>query len=100
MDVSPWPPELADHYRAQGLWRGETFDDMLRSRGGDPATGPRIAVVDAARRLTYADLDDRVSRLAAGLAALGIRPDDRVLLQIPNQVAFVEAVFAVFRVRA
>ncbi|WAC55386.1 (2,3-dihydroxybenzoyl)adenylate synthase [Gordonia sp. SL306] len=100
MDVSPWPPELADHYRAQGFWRGETFDDMLRSLGGDPATGPRIAVVDADRRLTYTDLDDRVGRLAAGLTALGIRPDDRILLQIPNQVAFVEAVFAVFRARA
>ena len=72
MKVAPWPQELADHYRAQGLWRGETFDDMLRSRAADPQVAPRTAVIDATTGLTYAELDDHVARLAAGLVALGI----------------------------
>lgn len=100
MKVAPWPPGLVDHYRATGLWQGETFDDMLRSRAADPSTAPRTAVVDVQRRLTYEQLHERVDRIAAGLVACGIGPDDRVLVQIPNRVAYVEAVFAVFRARA
>ncbi|HMS76913.1 (2,3-dihydroxybenzoyl)adenylate synthase [Gordonia sp. (in: high G+C Gram-positive bacteria)] len=100
MKVAPWPQELADHYRAQGLWRGETFDDMLRSRAADPQVAPRTAVIDATTGLTYAELDDHVARLAAGLVALGICRDDRVLLQIPNQAEYVIVVFALFRVGA
>ncbi|MFW0785671.1 AMP-binding protein [Gordonia sp. CPCC 206044] len=98
MKVSPWPQELADRYRALGLWQGETFDDVLRARAEDSAD--RTAVVDIDRRLSYAELNDRVDRLAAGLAVSGIAPDDRVLLQIPNRVAYVEIVFALFRMRA
>lgn len=100
MKVSPWPPDLVDHYRALGLWRGETFDDIIRTRAADPDTATRTAVVDAERPLTYGELDERVDRLAAGFAAHGIGPDDRVLLQIPNRVAYVETVFALFRARA
>ncbi|MEE4023056.1 AMP-binding protein [Gordonia sp. PKS22-38] len=99
MTFSPWPPELAERYRVQGLWTGETFDDVLRARAGDPDIASRIAVVDIDRRLTYAELHQRVDRLAAGLHCLGLRPGDRVLLQIPNRVAYVETVFALFRAR-
>ncbi|MEE3850351.1 AMP-binding protein [Gordonia sp. LSe1-13] len=99
MKVSPWPPEYADRYRALGLWTGETFDDILRRRAADSAVGSRVAVVDIHRKLTYAELDERVDRLAAGLHGLGLQPDDRVLLQIPNRVAYVETVFALFRAR-
>lgn len=100
MLVSPWPPELEAKYRSDGLWVGETFDDVLRSRAADPASARRTAVVDIDRRLTYAELDDRVGAIAAGLRDLGITPDDRVLVQIPNRVSYVEAVFALFRLRA
>ena len=100
MLVSPWPPELEAKYRADGLWVGETFDDVLRSRADDPASADHTAVVDIHRGLTYAELNDRVSRIAAGFVELGIAPDDRVLVQIPNRVCYVEAVFALFRLRA
>lgn len=95
-----WPSELADHYRENGVWTDDTFDDIVACRAVDPAFADRLAVVDVNRSLTYAELDDRVGRLAAGLAALGIVPDDRVLLQIPNSVEYVEVVFALFRLRA
>lgn len=100
MKVSPWPPELAELYRRTGLWRGETFDDVLRARAADAGLAGRTAVVDIDRALTYAELHERVDRIAAGFARLGIGPDDRVLLQIPNRVAYVETVFALFRLGA
>ena len=100
MHGTQWPLELAERYRARGLWTAETFDDLLTGKAQDPRFADRPAVVDEKRSLTYRELDERVSRLAAGFAARGIEPDDRVILQIPNGVAFVEAVFALWRVRA
>lgn len=100
MFVSAWPPELDAEYRANGLWAGETFDDVLHARAAAPDTAHRTAVVDIDRRLTYAELDARVGRIAAGLVALGIAPTDRVIVQIPNRACYVEAVFALFRVGA
>lgn len=100
MRITTRPPELTARYRAEGLWIDEVFDDLVARRAADPEFAGKIAVVDAERRLTYAALDERVGRLAAGLAARGLAPDDRVLLQIPNGVAFVEALFALWRLGA
>nr|WP_221247002.1 AMP-binding protein [Gordonia humi] len=87
-------------YRDRGLWRAETFDDVLAARAGDPDLADRVAVVDAERSLTYRELDGRVGRLAAAFADLGIVPGERVIVQLPNVVAYVETVFALFRARA
>ncbi|NUS94343.1 MAG: AMP-binding protein [Nocardia sp.] len=95
---TPWPPDLIDYYRAEKLWTGETFGALLTARA--TAHPEAIAVVDAANRWTYAELDHRSRSLATGLARLGIRPRDRVLVQLPNRAEFVEVVFALFRLGA
>jgi D-alanine--poly(phosphoribitol) ligase subunit 1 len=46
------------------------------------------ALKDDAESLDYAELSDRVSALASGLAALGVAPEDRVALLLPNSAAF------------
>ncbi|MET9734810.1 (2,3-dihydroxybenzoyl)adenylate synthase [Streptomyces sp. NPDC006458] len=100
-DAPTWPAPFAERYRANGYWRGETFGEMLRTRAGDHPD--RIAVVDpagAGRRWTYAELDTRADRLAAGLRAAGIGRGDRVVVQLPNVAEFFETVFALFRVGA
>ncbi|MFR9728257.1 (2,3-dihydroxybenzoyl)adenylate synthase [Saccharopolyspora sp. MS10] len=93
-----WPAETAERYRAAGYWRGETFGEVLRARAAEH--GERTAVVDAARALTYAELDDRADRLAAGLRQLGIGAEDRVVVQLPNIAEFYEVCFALFRLGA
>jgi fatty-acyl-CoA synthase len=57
-------------------------------------TPERTALVHGARRMTYAELDDRVRALAAGLAGLGVGRGDRVAHLGPNHPAFVETLFA------
>jgi long-chain acyl-CoA synthetase len=59
-----------------------------------------IALVDGDRRLSYAELDQRVGRIAANLAALGVARTDRVALMIANRSEFVEVVLAVARLGA
>ncbi|WP_328954204.1 (2,3-dihydroxybenzoyl)adenylate synthase [Kitasatospora purpeofusca] len=103
---APYPAEFAARYRADGHWRGETFGSVLRERAA--AHPDRIAIVDPAggtgddptRRWTYAELDLRADRMAAGLRARGIRRGDRVVVQLPNVAEFFELVFGLFRVGA
>ncbi|MFH9610684.1 (2,3-dihydroxybenzoyl)adenylate synthase [Streptomyces sp. NPDC017448] len=95
-----WPAEFAEKYRAAGWWRGETFGEMLRQRA--EAHPDRVAIVDpvAGSRWTYADLDRRADRLAAGLLSRGIVKGDRVVVQLPNIAEFFEVIFALFRIGA
>ncbi|MGY1578004.1 (2,3-dihydroxybenzoyl)adenylate synthase [Streptomyces sp. MN13] len=95
----PWPKELAERYRAEGYWQGRPLDRLLRDRAGhDPG---RTALVDAGgNRWTYAELDARADRTAAGLRALGIGDGDRVVVQLPNTDAFVVLFFALLRAGA
>lgn len=96
-----WPAEFAERYREAGWWRGETFGQMLRDRAA--AHPDRVAVVDPAgegRRWTYAELDRRATRLAAGFHARGIVRGDRVVVQLPNVAEFFEVIFALFRLGA
>ncbi|MDT4987342.1 MAG: fatty-acyl-CoA synthase [Micromonosporaceae bacterium] len=57
-------------------------------------TPARVAVVHADRELTYRQLDERVTRLAYGLRARGVKRGDRVAYLGPNHPAFVESLFA------
>ncbi|MFC4014161.1 (2,3-dihydroxybenzoyl)adenylate synthase [Nonomuraea purpurea] len=94
----PWPDEAAARYRAAGYWRGEVLGDLTADIAkSDPA---RVAIVAAGRRHTYAELDERASRLAGGLHALGVRPGDRVVVQLPNRWEFVVVCLALFRLGA
>ena len=56
--------------------------------------GDREAVIDGEVRLTYRDLRTRVRRLAAVLAAGGVRPGDRVAICAPNTWHWVVAALA------
>ncbi len=56
--------------------------------------GGHLAVVDAATRLTYAQLDERVRRLAAALQRLGVQAGDRVACLSHNGFRFMEVYLA------
>jgi len=96
--VVAWPRELADRWRERGYWRGETFGAMLRARADEHPE--RQAVVAGAERWSYAELDERADRLAAGLRDLGVVRGDRVVVQLGNVAAFLEVVFGLFRIGA
>lgn len=95
----PWPDEVAARYRAEGYWAGRPLDRLLRDQA--ERAPERIALVDAeGDRWTYAELDARADRTAAGLRRLGIGGGDRVIVQLPNTDAFVVLFFALLRAGA
>ena len=59
-----------------------------------------MAVVCGDERMTYAELSRRADRLAGGLIRWGVRPLDRVVVQLPNVPEFVVVVLALFRAGA
>src|SRR6201746_1979360 len=64
--------------------------------------GDKTALIDLAtqRRLTYTALDERIDRLAAHLAAVGVTRGERVAVLAPNTTDILEVQFACFRLAA
>lgn len=60
----------------------------------------QTAVIFEGRNLTYAELQERISRLAAALRDAGVRPGDRVAYLGPNHPSFVETMFATWALGA
>jgi 2,3-dihydroxybenzoate-AMP ligase len=82
-------------YRAAGLWGSLTLPQELALRMRKYAD--RTAVVTADGALTYGELDETTERIAAGLLRLGLRPGDRVLLQVTNRLESVVAWYALLK---
>src|SRR5438093_9482446 len=66
--------------------------EMLYATARNLPRHPAIACGE--ERLTYADLVDRIERLARGLVSMGVGPSDRIALVLPNGPPFVISFFA------
>ena len=88
-------PQTQDSDRAgERVWRTELSPvSFLRRAAEVHADAP--ALVHGARRLSYRELNERVTRLTSALRGLGIDYGDRVAVLAPNTPAMVEAHFAV-----
>lgn len=80
-------------------------DNCVDRWAENPATAGRAAVVwegepGDSRTVTYAELADEVSRLAAGLLALGITRGDVVAIYLPNLIEAFTAIHACNRIGA
>ena len=64
------------------------------------AVPDREALVCGPRRLTYAELDARVNRLAHHFLSVGIEPGDFVGIFCSNATEYLETMFAAYKVRA
>ena len=75
-----------------------TLADVVR--GHVRHRGKALGAVCGEHRLTYADLDDRVNRLANALAAEGVGPGDRILWLAQNCHRLIEALLAAAKLGA
>lgn len=92
---TPFPADRADVYREAGYWEGRAVDSILRRAAEQWPDKP--GVIDPTGSYTFAELDAVADRTAAALAARGIAPGARMLLQLPNSRQFAVAAFALLR---
>jgi len=59
-----------------------------------------VAISEPGRDYTYGEFEDRSARLAAALADAGVGPGDKVGCYLYNGAAYLEAVFAAFKIGA
>jgi acyl-CoA synthetase (AMP-forming)/AMP-acid ligase II len=59
-----------------------------------------VAISEPARAFTYAEFDDRAARLATALEAAGVGPGDTVACYLYNGAAYLQTVFAAFKIGA
>ncbi|MGM9924499.1 MAG: (2,3-dihydroxybenzoyl)adenylate synthase [Bacillus sp. (in: firmicutes)] len=95
---TPWPENIAVLYRNLRCWQGETFTRFFTDRA--MLYKDKTAIVEGERRISYAELHERSERLAAGFKRLGIKKQDRIVVQLPNKIEFFEVCFALFRLGA
>jgi acyl-CoA synthetase (AMP-forming)/AMP-acid ligase II len=72
-----------------------TLDDIPRRNG--LRFPEKMALVMGEQRLTWAELDRRVNKVAAALVATGLRPGDRVAILLANCPEYLELYFGVAR---
>ncbi len=85
--VTAYPPEFAARYRALGFWEDRSlaqFFDAICTQFSN-----RIALVADGESITYQQLATCAERLALHLLKLGLRPLDRLVMQLPNTPEFV-----------
>jgi 2,3-dihydroxybenzoate-AMP ligase len=94
----PFPSDFARKYRERGYWRDQSlakeFADVFER------FGERTALIDGARRYTYASLDEASDNLALNLLQLGLQPLDRVIPTLPNVAEFVILYLALQKIGA
>jgi len=88
----PYKEEVIRQYVESGAWENLTYGDLLdRASSQHP---DNVAVVDEKNRLTYKELKEKVDRFAIALLRLGVKPHDRMVIQLPNRYEFVVAFYA------
>lgn len=95
---TPYEKDDAERYNRLRCWPGITLSDLLDKAA--EAYPEKEAFVDTRSRLTYSQAKEKVDGLALGLVKLGIKPLDRVLLQLPNWTEFVYAYFSLQKIGA
>ncbi len=93
----PWPSAAADGYRAKGYWAGVPVGTLLREVAEARPDAPALIDPAAGVRLTHRELADRADAAAARLLDLGMRRDDRIVVQLANGWEFVVLTVACLR---
>ncbi|MFC1533782.1 AMP-binding protein [Thermodesulfobacteriota bacterium] len=95
---NPYKEEDTEKYEGFRWWAGLTFSDIL-DKAAD-IYPENTALSDGKILMTYSQVRDKVDRLAISMMRLGIKEQERVLVQLPNWNEFVYSYFAVQKIGA
>jgi acyl-CoA synthetase (AMP-forming)/AMP-acid ligase II len=98
MERPKFDPVREREFIARGWWRDDTLPAWLATHAQRRARAPALAWQGGT--LSWADLQDRVLRAAAGLRRRGVQRGDVVAVQLPNSPEFVISYLAICRLGA
>jgi non-ribosomal peptide synthetase component E (peptide arylation enzyme) len=93
--VVPHPTAAVDRYVTAGAWDTRSLPTAFRQAA--TTYTERTALITPDTRLTYRELDTRSDAVAAGLLRSGLRPGERVLLQLTNSATAVTAWYGLLK---
>ncbi|MBI2755878.1 MAG: AMP-binding protein [Chloroflexi bacterium] len=96
--VVPFPPEYMTRYRQKGYWEDRPLISHFHERFERFAD--HVAVIEGGRSLTYRELGGLARRVACNLLDLGLRPLDRIVVQLPNALEFAPFYFGLQEIGA
>ena len=85
-------------FYAAGYWQPASFNALVAEQAA--RRGDQTFVFDSSTSLTYAGFRDKALRLAVGLRREGVRPGQRVAVQLPNWTEFPVIAAALSRIGA
>lgn len=91
----PWPADLAAEFRSKGYWEDRPLGAYILETAD--RLPEKTAIVDGDVRLSYAEVANRMDAAAERLLQLGLKPDDRIMVQLPNGWQFTVLTLACFR---
>ena len=93
---TPWPEEFVKLYKEKGYWEDRSLFEVLEdSIKKHPA---KVALVFNDQRITYQQLGEKINNLASNLVRTGLKPLDRVVIQLPNIPQFIYIYFALVKI--
>src|SRR3990167_5580209 len=69
-------------------------------RNLESGRGDKVAIREEGRALTYAQLAEMVNRCGNGLRSLGIEPENRIVMAVPDSAEFVAMFFGAAKIGA
>jgi 2,3-dihydroxybenzoate-AMP ligase/mycobactin salicyl-AMP ligase len=95
---TPYQRGDADRYNRLRWWSGRVLSDLL-DKAAD-VFPHKEAFADGVSRLSFSQAREKANSLAISFMDLGIQPQDRVLIQLPNWNEFVYTYFALQKIGA
>ncbi len=91
-----FPESFVKKYKGKGYWidktLGEEFDEWVYRHPH------RVALAYMGNYVSYSEMAEKVNRLSLHFVDLGLRPYDRIILQLPNEPEFVYCYFAAVKI--
>src|SRR5512136_555633 len=94
----PYPDEFVKRYREKGYWIDKTIGQEL-----DEAVakyGDRVALAWEGQHVAYRELGMIATRLALHFIDKGLKPYDRMIFQLPNELEFVYCFYSAVKIGA
>ena len=89
---SSFPNNIAQKYISLGYWKKKTLPESLCEWAAQHKD--RVALVDGSKSLSYEALEIQSKKLAYSFVNAGLKPDDRVVVQLANSNEFIIVLFA------